>query len=330
MLATSLQLHAQVRKPLIKSNVQRGFEALAIYDYFKAKKIFYNCREKDRAAACFGLSVIYYRKDNPFHQIDSAYANINRVPVYMPAQDSKAYKRLMKLQLTSDSINKLKDLIAVRAYEYTNALNKIEAYERYLKTYESSPMKAQAINNRNALAYAQALQFNTSAAFSAFLAAYPQAEEASSARSNYELCLFREKTVAHTPEAYSVFIEKFPQSPYIIAAEDSIFRLCTAFKDNESYYAFIKKYPGNRHVNEAWSLIFNQSSNDFTPEFLQAFIQKYPEYPFKEAIKNELALAQTAFIILRDNGKYGAINKNGNVMIPFSYESLDNFSEGYA
>ena len=38
---------------LFKPNVDKGFEALKIYDYFKAKQIFYSCSETDKKLAYF-------------------------------------------------------------------------------------------------------------------------------------------------------------------------------------------------------------------------------------------------------------------------------------
>ena len=55
------------------SKIEEAFEALKIYDYFKAKKLFYSqINQACNSAAAYGLAVIYYRNDNPFHQLDSA------------------------------------------------------------------------------------------------------------------------------------------------------------------------------------------------------------------------------------------------------------------
>src|ERR1041384_8233704 len=55
------------------SKIADAYEALSIYDYFKAKKLFYTQLKKShRAAAAYGLAIIYQRNDNPFHNTDSA------------------------------------------------------------------------------------------------------------------------------------------------------------------------------------------------------------------------------------------------------------------
>ena len=48
--------------------LDKGFEALNIHDYFKAKQLFYKSLKKDSAAASYGLSVIYGRNNNPLNR----------------------------------------------------------------------------------------------------------------------------------------------------------------------------------------------------------------------------------------------------------------------
>jgi hypothetical protein len=85
----------KLSKPYIKSNIDKGYTALLEYDYFKAKKIFYTCAPKYRKLADFGLATIYYRNDNPFHQIDSAYDCIKRCELALVDPSSKAQKKLL-------------------------------------------------------------------------------------------------------------------------------------------------------------------------------------------------------------------------------------------
>ena len=58
------------------NKITKGFEALQEFNYFEAKKLFTKSLKKYPAPASFGLATIYYRKDNPFHSLDSAYKYI--------------------------------------------------------------------------------------------------------------------------------------------------------------------------------------------------------------------------------------------------------------
>ena len=54
--------------------IEKGFKSLEVYDYFDAKNIFEKKLKKSTTSpAAFGLATIYFRQDNPFHSIDSAY-----------------------------------------------------------------------------------------------------------------------------------------------------------------------------------------------------------------------------------------------------------------
>ena len=58
---------------LFGGQLEKGFDALKVFDYFKAKEIFSKSIKNHPAGASYGLSEIFYRSDNPFHNIDSAY-----------------------------------------------------------------------------------------------------------------------------------------------------------------------------------------------------------------------------------------------------------------
>ena len=56
----------------IAGPLDKAFEALRIFDYFKARELFTKQVPKHPAGAWYGLSVITGRADNPFYQLDSA------------------------------------------------------------------------------------------------------------------------------------------------------------------------------------------------------------------------------------------------------------------
>lgn len=55
------------------SRVSKGFEALKMMDYFKAKKMFTKGLKYNPEVSSYGLSIIFSRNDNPFYNLDSAY-----------------------------------------------------------------------------------------------------------------------------------------------------------------------------------------------------------------------------------------------------------------
>ena len=82
---------------LIPGRIERGYDALRIYNYFKAKSIFEKSLKKDASAAASGLATIYFRKDNPFHSLDSAYRYISRAKETFEVCSEKKKIRYEKL-----------------------------------------------------------------------------------------------------------------------------------------------------------------------------------------------------------------------------------------
>src|SRR5688500_4021226 len=83
--------------PLNAGRLERGFEALNIYNYFKAKQLFERSMKRHPAGAAFGLTIIYSRADNPFSNIDSAYAFILRSEKAFATVKASEYKQLSRL-----------------------------------------------------------------------------------------------------------------------------------------------------------------------------------------------------------------------------------------
>ena len=59
-------------------NLSKGYEALKILDYFKAKQIFEKHTKKHPAGSSYGLSIIYSSNNNPFYNLDSALTYIKK------------------------------------------------------------------------------------------------------------------------------------------------------------------------------------------------------------------------------------------------------------
>ena len=94
------------------SRIDNAFDALKQFDYFKAKKLFYASMKQHKAAACYGLAIIYLRNDNPFHQLDSAYSNILRADSLYPKLTIKAKDKLAIHHVNSFAINALKEQVS--------------------------------------------------------------------------------------------------------------------------------------------------------------------------------------------------------------------------
>src|SRR5690554_3336297 len=81
--------------------INKGFEALDSYNYFEAKKYLEKSLKKNESPAAFGLSQIYFRTDNPFHNLDSAYHySLLAVESFKESKSKKQEKWSKKLDFT--------------------------------------------------------------------------------------------------------------------------------------------------------------------------------------------------------------------------------------
>ena len=89
---------------LYAGKIQKGYDALKVYNYFKAKEIFEHSKKKHGIPSTFGLSIIYSRSDNPFSNIDSANKYIQLCDQRFATTDSLKSKRYRVYNITKPSI----------------------------------------------------------------------------------------------------------------------------------------------------------------------------------------------------------------------------------
>ncbi|MBP9160462.1 MAG: hypothetical protein KBF49_06410, partial [Flavobacteriales bacterium] len=251
-------------QPANAGKVERGFEALGIHDYFKARELFLSSTKKQPAAAWYGLSVITGRQDNPFYQLDSSWAAIQRSRFAYSALPEKGKGKLAKLGVDSITISAQEAHVHVLAWQLAEEADDVAAYTRFGNLYPGSVQWPEAIQRRDKLAFQVARAANTAAAYRDFIATYPQAEELFEARSRMEEAVFREGTPHGTLEEYEAFIIAHPESPYVHEAEDRQLEVMTPHDAPAEYAAFIQRYPASPNVPQAWRTIYGIYTKELT------------------------------------------------------------------
>ena len=98
-------------------NLQKAFEALHIYDYFEAKKLFTKQLKGDSVGGGYGLSVIYSRNDNPFYQTDSALKFILLANRKFSSLDEKLKGKLFAVGIDQNEIYDQKQRVSQLFYK---------------------------------------------------------------------------------------------------------------------------------------------------------------------------------------------------------------------
>lgn len=320
---------------LCAGKLERGFAALEIYNYFKARELFLHSMKRHAAGASFGLAEICSRTDNPFHDPLRAYNYVQEAKMSLPLVKHSERARLARLGITDSSVRRLEMRIDSLCFRQAQKINTLEAYNRFIESNCDSQLVAGAIDLRNALAFSQTVGIHTWQAYLGFISAYPQAAQVPVATARYHELLFLSSTAAGTLEVFENFLLAHPESPYRMQAEDSVYSLSVPQHSVAQYHAFVKKHPANRNVPDAWKRIYRLSVNDFTTASISRFKTQFPDYPYPEQLTADIELAQTSFypVWAKDSAgivRLGFADSTGKLRIAPQFARAEYFSEGLA
>jgi len=313
------------------SKIEEAYKALSIYDYFKAKKLFYSQLGKSsKSPAGKGLAIIFYRTDNPFHNLDSA-------AKYISISGNAFKEKRLKTTysgFTTDSagIAALADSIAVKIIQKLFKEQSLARYEHFLNTntFASMLTRAEAFYLRDELCYKSNLSYNRSDSTRQFLLRFPESFFLKESFILLDKQVFEEQTVSKTKEQYLSFIEKNPKNKFIDLAQDELFAIYRTTNDLAGLDHFVKNFKTSNSITEAWKLLYSLSVKSYNTSELQSFVERYPDFPFKASIHKEIELNAKVLIPIHENDYYGFIDSTGKFVIPPVYEAVMPFKEGLA
>jgi hypothetical protein len=310
------------------NKISDAYEALSIFDYFKAKQLFYKSQAKFPCESSFGLASIYYRSDNPFSNIDSAakYISISQTQF----KDTVTYS-LFHINL--ESIQILANKISTKGFEIHCNNNSIKDLNHFLSHFyfSNEALLAKVFFARDAILLENFTKHQSSDSITEFLLKHPESVLYKQGQQTFYDFQYKEKTPNKTLQELQVFIKKYPSNPNISDAETTLFNLTQQLHSADSVYQFIKKYSSSLTLEASWKLLYSLSVNNYSKDELTAFLNKYPDYPYNEIVLKEIAMSQNILIPLKNtNDKYGFIDTLGNWVIKPKYDDALNFSEGFA
>lgn len=311
--------------------LQKGFQALDVYNYFAAKQNFEKSLKSDTVPASYGLSIIYLRSDNPFFNIDSSLRYIGFAANNYPSLKPKEKERYLDLKVDSLAIFEFRDDVSEAHYKKAKEINTVERFQLFIDQNEWSSRIDSAVFYRDELAFNIVDGIGSSKAYFDFLQTYPKSSFKEVANSAYERELYRERTENNNIVDYIAFLKEFPNTPYRADAEDQIYLIYTKTGSLEAYKRFIKEYPENRNVAIAWKKMFNAHlQKDYSSSSIQSFLNEFKDYPFKDELQSQLVLADRILLPIKERNKWGFIDVLGESYIKPKYESAENFHEGLA
>lgn len=291
-------------------SIQKGFESLDIYNYFDAKKQFEKSIKRDKSPAAYGLSVIYFRKDNPFHNLDSAYHySLLSVEAYKDVTQKKQLTWSEKLNFNLDTAKVHREKISDLAFSKKINENTVDGFQLFMSQYPWSQHISKAIIKRDSLAFELLKLDPTSTHASIYLEKFPQSLWYQDALNILYQAQYAETIESNQIDSYITFVQTYPDNPFLTEAEYQIYHLSTKENTISDYVSFIKKFPHNPYINTAWTNLYRKSTSDYTKEAIINFQNLYPDFPFPELIERDLVLVDQNLYLFMRNNKYGFMDE---------------------
>ena len=144
------------------SRIDKAFVALNAYNYFKAKTLFEKSIKKNYSAASFGLASIYFREDNPFHSIDSAFVCIKRSETSYGLLNEKRKQAYKKYGFDYLNIVELRAKISSSFYQRAIKSNSVAGFNDFIANHPWSNELFAATFKRDSIAFQLAITANNS------------------------------------------------------------------------------------------------------------------------------------------------------------------------
>jgi hypothetical protein len=308
--------------------ISMAYKALSIYDYFKARELFYASLTKNPAEAGYGLATMYYRNDNPFSNIDSAAKYI--------AKSAKMFKDTVTLSgyvISWANIGTLSHLVSLKGFGIHSRHKDVCDLNYFLQQFyfSSDSLLNEAFLMRDRLSLKVYNDRASSDSMLAFLLGHPESQLHGIAEKKYYDLQYKEQIKDNTDAAdYKKFITGFPKNPNVSDAESRLFWLTTQLHSPDSLYSFIKQY-SKLSLEQAWRLLYSISVKNASPLELSGFLTSYADYPYRSEIEKEIQLSQQIVYVLKSTTeKYGYADSSGTWIIQPVFDDASEFREGFA
>ena len=289
--------------------------------YEQAESLLNKSLEKDtiNPIAHYVLSLLHLDSGFRQYNIDTSYYYIRQALADLPRVDEKQAKQLDKMPLDSADLIAQKKEVHAAAFAVAELLNTVESFQLFLDRHPDAPEVNLAIERRNELAFERAKDEHTYVAYKNFIETYPAARQIQEAEELYDVLLFEAKTDDGRLRNYVQFLQDHPNSPYRKQAEKNIYELATADNQLDSYLKFIEQYFDSPYLKKATDFLYHVYKEEKDPTGFKSIVGG----EVNDSLLQVIALENKIIYPVYEEGKYGFLDPEGNMIFPLSFSEID-------
>ena len=302
---------------------KRASKALNKGDIEKARLLVTQSLQDDvvNPAANYLYSLIFTIDSLPDYNIDSAQkyivAALNDWTLLTEKEQDKTIKKGFEPLAFEDQKQKVDSLAFARAVDQGS----VTAYEQFMDQFTDAQQVQLARNKRDSVAFTLAAETNTWQAYQQFYEDYPEARQVPEAQERYKVLIFNDLTKDRKLSSFKEFLAKFPNTPFRKEAEEQIFEIMTASAEPDDYLAFMAEYPASGFAKKALHFLYaiDQSAYQF-----QHYFKYTPTRALQDSLDQLRKLESLYLIPIFENGKYGFLKPDGEVLFSPRFSSISN------
>ncbi|MGB3466562.1 MAG: hypothetical protein WBA74_14880, partial [Cyclobacteriaceae bacterium] len=246
--------------------------------------------EKDsiNPAGNYLAGLLHFQESYSGYNLDTAYTHTNIALLQWPQIEEKEQQKLIRIEISLDSIMQLQSAIEIAAYKEAIGMMDLEAFDRFFKKFDNDSLDAILIIKRDSLAYSNTKKINTWLAYRDYMEDYPASQLYSQAKKSYHSLIYSAKAKGRSLNEIERFLQEVPETPYRELLEKELLQLYTLSNATDSYHRFINKYPRSSARKIAIDVLYHlykqQGRLDFPVRWLN------------DSLKSEAALENIGLI----------------------------------
>ena len=316
-----------------RQSCMKGFYALQQKNYGIAFVEFKSLYSRSPSIAAYGLALIY-GTTREFKHIDSSIFYLNIAIESHASTPSRIIKSsisdLVKIGWEKEHMKALLDAFMREKFQSLKNEKELIGLTELLVILPPSFLKDSVLQFRDSL-WLYTCDANSRACLMALQWSSPNSQYINAIKRRIDELEFQQWIVHGSEFELSSYIIYHPKSAFTSMAEDELYQLYLRSNDTVKFKSFISLYPLNRNVDKIWRAYYQLSAGNYNPILMRNFIDRNPTYPFVELVQDELeSLGRALYPYATEEGVFGYMGENGEVLIPAEFDWVGEFIEGLA